>query len=281
MDKIPITVVVPVRNEERNIGDCLALLGNFSEIVVVDSGSTDRTIAISEGYGCVVLNFRWNGRFPKKRNWTLLNYNFSTDWVLFLDADEQLTDKFIAELGYLIFTTKHSGFWLLYNNYFMGKPLRFGVPQRKLALFRRKSGLYENTKEFKWSNFDMEIHEHPQIRGTVGSLKSRIIHNDYKGLSTFIARHNEYSDWEARRFLAISSDVLKRPKMTSRQKVKYALIETRYFSVIYFLFTYIIRLGFLDGKTGFDYAVMRSAYFYQIALKIKEYRISQGTDAGG
>ena len=272
MDKIPVTVVVPVRNEERNIGDCLALLGEFSEVVVVDSESTDRTIAISEGYGCVVLKFQWDGKFPKKRNWTLLNYEFSTDWVLFLDADEQVTEKFTAELRDLIPTTKHSGLWLLYDNYFMGKPLRFGVPQRKLALFRKDSGLYENIPEYKWSNFDMEIHEHPQIRGTVGAVKNCIIHNDYKGLSTFIARHNEYSDWEAQRFLALYSDPWKRRVMTRRQRAKYALLRMEFFSMLYFLFTYIIRFGFLDGKTGLDYAVMKATYFYQIALKIRERR---------
>jgi len=270
MGKIPVTVIVPVRNEERNIGDCLAPLGNFAEIVVVDSGSTDRTVAISESYGCVVLDFRWDGRFPKKRNWTLLNYKFSTDWVLFLDADEQVTDGFTAELRGLISTTRHSGFWLIYRNTFMGKPLRFGVPQKKLALFRKESGLYENIQENRWSNFDMEIHEHPQIRGSVGVMNNYIVHNDYKGVSAFIARHNEYSDWEARRFLTIRKDPCVWLGMTRRQKVKYSLLRTAFFSLLYFNFTYIIRLGFLDGKAGFDYAIMKAAYFYQIALKIRE-----------
>jgi glycosyltransferase involved in cell wall biosynthesis len=270
MGAIPITVVIPVRNEERNIGDCLALLGDFSEIVVVDSGSTDRTVAICESHGCVVLDFRWDGAFPKKRNWTLLNYKFATDWVLFLDADEQVTDKFVSELRGLIPTTKHAGFWLAYDNFFMGQPLRFGVPQRKLALFRRDAGLYEQIKEHKWSNFDMEIHEHPQLCGTIGAVKNRIVHNDYKGVSNFIVRHNEYSDWEARRYLEFHGDRSRLSEMTQRQRAKYSLIKMNWFSVLYFILTYVIRFGFLDGKAGFDYAVLKAVYFYQIALKIRE-----------
>src|ERR1700733_12143073 len=98
MREIPVSVVIPVRNEEANIAKCLGNLQRFRDIVVVDSGSTDRTIEICRSYRCVLLNFNWDGQFPKKRNWVLRNYKFKTDWILFLDADEQVTDRFVSEL---------------------------------------------------------------------------------------------------------------------------------------------------------------------------------------
>ena len=269
MRDIPVSVVIPVRNEEANIAKCLGHLQRFSEIVVVDSGSTDSTIEICSKFRCVVLNFDWNGKFPKKRNWALRNYNFKTDWILFLDADEQVTDRFVSELETTLETTKYVGFWLTYDNCFMGRPLRFGVPQRKLALFKRDAGEYERINEDQWSRLDMEIHEHPVVSGPVGTIGARILHDDYKSLSKFIGRHNEYSDWEARRFLEMRNGVTKRP-MTQRQRVKYALLRSRWFGALYFVYTYFIRGGFLDGRSGFDYAVLKAGYFYSIALKISE-----------
>src|SRR5207245_285137 len=96
----------------------------------------------------------------------------------------------------------HTGYWLNYQNYFLGTPLKHGVPQRKLALFRVGSGLYERVNDLRWSNLDMEVHEHPNITGSIGEIASQIEHLDYRGLHEFIERHNEYSTWEANRYLA-------------------------------------------------------------------------------
>ena len=164
---------------------------------MVDSGSTDRTVGIAEASGAKVIQFRWNGQFPKKRNWVLQNYRFQTDWVLFLDADEEVTPAFEAELAASIENSKYSGFWIRYHNFFLGRKLRYGVPQRKLALFRVGKGAYERIEENRWSTLDMEIHEHPIIDGPVGELSAPIIHHDFKTLHSFIERHNEYSGWEA------------------------------------------------------------------------------------
>ena len=85
---LPVTVVVPVRNEERNIAECLARIRGFAGVLVVDSGSTDRTCDIARQHGAQVITFEWDGRFPKKRNWVLRTQAIDTPWVLFLDADE-------------------------------------------------------------------------------------------------------------------------------------------------------------------------------------------------
>ena len=167
------------------------------------SGSTDDSCEIAQQHDAKVLQFDWNGKFPKKRNWVLQTYTFSTPWVLFLDADESINQAFVNECRRKLATTKHNGFWLNYQNYFMGKALRHGDSMRKIALFRVGHGTYEKIEENAWSELDMEIHEHPIIDGTVGSLQSPIIHNEQKGLHHYIAKHNEYSSWEAKRTLEL------------------------------------------------------------------------------
>jgi glycosyltransferase involved in cell wall biosynthesis len=268
MDKIPITVVVSVKNEELNLQKCLEKLNDFSQVLVVDSMSTDKTPEIVRSFKYELIDFQWNGKFPKKRNWTLRNIALHNDWVLFIDADEFLTEKFITTISKLIQNTSHSGFVLNYNNFFMGKQLKHGDKMRKLAFFRKSQGEYERIEEDGWSTLDMEIHEHPILLGSVGEITTPIIHNDYKGLNHYIARHNSYSTWEANRYMNIQKD--KSKELNSRQKVKYFLISTGFLPFVYFIYSYFVKLGILDGKQGLYFAKYKSNYFFQIQTKIKE-----------
>lgn len=272
---------MPVRNEERNLPRCLSQLTAFESVVVVDSGSTDRTEAIARESGAEYLFFNWDGRFPKKRNWVLLNHRFTTSWVLFLDADEYVTQDFTAELAGVLPTTTHAGFWVQYSNYFLGRELRHGIPMRKLALIRVGAGLYERIEEDRWSGLDMEVHEHPIVKGSVGSLRSRIEHNDYKGLHAYIARHNDYSSWEASRFVQLEKTPAAWADFTPRQRRKYGSLTRWWLAPAYFLNSYIWKLGFLDGFPGFAFAAMKAIYFFQIRLKINETRGSLAKSASG
>jgi glycosyltransferase involved in cell wall biosynthesis len=101
MPRIPISVVIPVRNEEANLAGCLERLAAFDEVIVVDSGSTDATCQITVDHGATVIQFVWDGRYPKKRNWVLINHSLRNDWVLFLDADELITQDFCTEVSAL------------------------------------------------------------------------------------------------------------------------------------------------------------------------------------
>lgn len=140
---------------------------------------------------------------------------------------------------------------------------------RKLALFRKDKGEYEYIDEHAWSHLDMEIHEHPIINGKVGILSSPLIHNDYKGLEHYIAKHNVYSTWEVHRFFQLQkSDV----HLTFRQKVKYFLLDSWFLAPIYFLYAYFIQLGILDGKAGLLFSLYKMYYFFQIKSKITEYK---------
>ena len=224
---LPVTVVIPVRNEERNLPGCLRALGkDFSEIVVVDSGSTDRTREIAVDGGAVVLDFNWDGKFPKKRNWALRHHEFQTPWVLFLDADEQVTPDFVEELRGTLADTPHAGFWISLTNWFMGRPLNHGDVFHKLALFRIGSGEYERFPEDQWSHLDMEVHEHPVLDGSTGEIRSRLEHRDYRGMKHYIAKHNEYSSWEAERYHWLrSAGAGEWAGLNRRQRFKYRHLD--------------------------------------------------------
>lgn len=266
--QIPVTVVIPIKNEAVNLPACLNNLGDFAEVVVVDSGSSDDSAEIARQYGAKVLCFDWNGQFPKKRNWCLCTYDFQTEWVLFLDADERVTPEFVRELGDVTRDTRCNGFWVTYQNYFMGRLLKHGDPFRKLPLLRVGYGEYERIDESRWSKLDMEVHEHLIVEGEVGYIKSPLIHNDFKGLEAYYERHNQYSSWEAERYLAARTGAGK--SWTWRQKLKYRLLGSAALPILYFLGAYVWKLGFLDGRAGFRFCVSKMFYFAQVNFKIAE-----------
>jgi glycosyltransferase involved in cell wall biosynthesis len=266
---LPISVVVPVRNEERNLSNCLARLDGFAEVFVVDSNSTDRTREIAIRHGATLVDFQWNGKFPKKRNWCLRNLPFRTEWVLFLDADECVSDALKSELRATLFGTAYNGFWISYDNWFAGRLLRHGDCMRKLSLMRLGAGEYEHIDEDHWSLLDMEVHEHPVIGGRVSSLRKHIEHRDFKGLDAYIARHNDYSTWEAKRYLSLRRQVDWKP--TRRQRIKYKLLNTWFAGPLYFFGSYLLKGGFMDGRAGFQLALLKMFYFLLIKCKINEF----------
>jgi glycosyltransferase involved in cell wall biosynthesis len=274
-----ITIVIPVKNEAKNLLRCIEAVRSMGSVVVVDSGSTDETQAVAKAAGAEVLNFQWDGQFPKKRNWTLRNYSFKTEWVLFLDADEFVSPEFIQELQTAIQSTAHVGFWLNFSNFFMGQQLRGGDAFRKLALFRVGAGEYEKIDEDNWSHLDMEVHEHPVLEGSIGEISAPIEHNDFRGLKHYIAKHNEYSSWEAARYLRLAGcegekvgrfEGQEWENLTARQKKKYRNLAKWWFAPAYFMVSYFLKKGFIDGAVGFHFSLLKAVYFYQIRLKIRE-----------
>lgn len=268
---IPVTVVIPVRNEEANLAECMSRLDLFDEVIVVDSGSTDRTCQIAADHGAQVIQFDWDGRYPKKRNWVLLNHPLRNSWVLFLDADEIVTPEFCDEVRQAVCGSSFDAYWLAYTNHFLGRPLLYGDPQRKLALFKVGRGLYEKIDENTWSRLDMEVHEHPVVDGLVGKIAARIDHRDDRGLAKFIVRHKDYALWEAQRTRQLRKsgpDVWE--QLTKRQRQKYRNIDKWWFAPSYFVWSYVAKRGCLDGAAGFSYAFYKLWYFWTIRLLIRE-----------
>ncbi|GIZ10041.1 glycosyltransferase family 2 protein [Flavobacterium sp. UMI-01] len=267
MNKIPVTVIVSVKNEALNLPSCLEKLMQFAQIIVVDSGSTDGTQNIALSMGAEVIEFKWNGKFPKKRNWALQNATLHHEWVLFLDADEFVTKAFVEEVAIKIQDPTYNGFTIQFQNYFMGKKLKYGYGFQKSALFRKSKGAYEKVEEDMWSHLDMEVHEHPIIEGKVGVIHAKVVHKDFKDLDHYIAKHNAYSSWEAQRYLQLKQS--KNYLLSLNQKIKYNLLNTGLLPIVYFLGAYVLKLGFLDGKEGFYLACYKSHYFFQIQTKVQ------------
>jgi glycosyltransferase involved in cell wall biosynthesis len=268
---LDLTIAIPVRNEAKNLPKCLAAIGAdlAKDIVVIDSGSTDQTREIAQANGAKVVDFSWDGKFPKKRNWYLRNYTPTTKWILFLDADEYLTDEFKKELREALKDDSKVGFWLSYTIYFLGKQLKGGYPLRKLALFKVGAGEYERIDEDQWSKLDMEVHEHPILNGEIGTIRSRIDHQDFRDVSHYIIKHNEYAGWEASRVMK-SAGAEAAAKWTFKQKIKYRLMQSMLLGPAYFFGSFFLLGGFRDGARGLAFAILKMSYFTQVYCKIQE-----------
>lgn len=269
---LDLTIAIPVKNEERNLPGCLQSIGTdfAKEIVLIDSGSTDKTKRIAQETGIHVVEFVWDGKFPKKRNWFLHNHQPATKWILFLDADEYLTEAFKEEVRRELKSSDKVGYWLNYSIYFLGRKLKGGYPLKKLALFRTGAGEYERIDEEQWSHLDMEVHEHPVLEGPVGRICSRIDHRDLRGVSSYVSKHNEYSSWEAARFLKSLETQGSKGSHTWKQKLKYRLAKSVFLGPLYFLGSYVLMGGFRDGRAGLAFALLKMSYFTQVYCKIKE-----------
>lgn len=276
-ERLDLTIAIPVKNEEKSLPDCIRAIGDdlAKEIVILDSGSTDTTKQIAANAGVRVVDFAWNGRFPKKRNWFLRNHPPTTKWVLFLDADEYLTPAFKDELREALQDSEKTGFWLNYSIYFMGKKLKGGYPLKKLALFRVGAGEYEKIDEEQWSHLDMEVHEHPVLEGEIGQIKSKIDHLDDRGISHYVAKHNEYSSWEAARYVKLTNSNPETKNFNWKQRMKYKLSGSVLIAPVFFFGCYFLMGGFRDGVRGFAFALLKMAYFVQVYCKIKELKGKQ------
>lgn len=269
---LDLTIAIPARNEEKNLPFCLEAIGKnlAQKIVVIDSGSTDRTKEIAKEFGVEVMDFKWNGKFPKKRNWFLQNHAPTTKWILFLDADEYLTQSFKNELRDTIIDDDKVGYFLNYSIYFMGKKLSGGYPLRKLALFRVGAGEYERIDEEQWSTLDMEVHEHLLLKGEIGYVKNKIDHQDFRDVTHYINKHNEYAAWETGRFLKAISDPSIKFKWTFKQRLKYHLMRSVWVGPAFFLGSFFLLGGFRDGTRGLAFAILKMSYFNQVYCKIRE-----------
>ena len=281
MSKLPVTVILPVKDDAPTLSMSLKRLQRFHKIVVIDSESQDGTDEVAAEHGAEYVPFRWNGKPPKKRTWYLNNHVLETDWVLFLDADELANDAFCDEVAKAIETESHVGYWLTYQNWFLGRYLKHGDPFSKLALFRHDAGRYEQVADERWTTMDVEVHEHPILNGTVGRIKSPLAHDERRGLDSYIGKHNLYSTWEAHRFLALEKeDASSWDALTKRQQFKYRHVDKWWFCWSYFLLTFIVKLGFMDGRAGFVFAALKRQYYSHIRLKIRELRDERAAQDG-
>jgi len=277
----PVSVVVPVRNEERNLADCLRHLAWASEVFVVDSGSTDGTVRIAEAAGARVVQFAWDGRWPKKKNWALANLPFANEWVLIVDADEWITDALAKEIASVVREPGgRVGFNVNRRLMFMGRWIRHCgyYPSWNLRLVKRGQASYERLSETEPPQTgDNEVHEHLVAAGPVGHLRNDMLHFAYADIASFVEKHNRYSSWEAHveehgRESELKPRLFGSP-LERRRFWRQLSRRVPFRSTLRFLYGYVFRLGFLDGRPGLVLCRLLAFYEYLSAAKADELRL--------
>lgn len=282
---LPLTVLLAVRNEALNLPRCLAALHPAEKVYVIDSHSADDTVRIAQEAGAEVVQFDYHGGYPKKRQWALENLPISTPWVLLLDADEVVPDLLWAELGQAISRQPQVDAFLITKGFhFLGRAMRHGgFSHSAVLLFRTGKARFERLVDDELDGLDMEIHERVVVEGPIGRLTTPLIHEDFKGLEAYIARHNKYSTWEARlryRFLTTGrygeETIVPRlfgNSQEQRRAIKALVIRLPFEHWMWFLYHYVFRLGFLEGKAGLIACQIRASYIAQARAKIFEMRL--------
>ncbi len=283
---VPVSVIVPIRNEAENLPRCLASIDWADEIFVVDSQSTDDSIDIARQHGAQVVQFQFNGTWPKKKNWSLENLPFRNEWIFILDADEVLPSeaedefrKAIADAGDL------AGYWINRRFMFMGKWLRHAYyPNWNLRLFRHSLGRYEKLTETDTQSGDNEVHEHVIVNGPTGRLRCEMDHYAFPTVEVFVEKHNRYSNWEARvsveRRLAGTDVKISSGTVGRRRRLKQFSQRLPFRPLLRFLYVYLWQKGFLDGRGGYYFARLHAFYEFLSVAKTAELIRKQSEPAG-
>lgn len=267
---IPVSVLILTKNEEQNLPGCLASLRWSDDIHVYDSFSTDKTIEIAQIANAKVTQRQFDN-WATHQNWGLQNIPFKYGWIFYIDADERITSKLASNLKKAIEdSNKNVAFHVQRRDFFMGHWLKHvQVSPFYIRLFRPEKMRYERL-----------VNPISLVDGAVGQIEGFLDHYPFsKGITHWLERHNSYSSFEAQQIITdhlnkrsvnlykalFSSDFQER---RFHQKALFYRFPMR--PIIKFLLLYILKGGFLDGKAGWNYALLQSFYEYMIVLKTNE-----------
>jgi glycosyltransferase involved in cell wall biosynthesis len=246
-----LTVITLTLNEQRNISDCLASAQWADEMIVIDSGSTDRTVEIARGFTPSVYSIAWEG-YGAARNFAL--QKAGGDWILWLDADERVTPELAEEIRGILKSEHQTvdGYAIARRAYFLGRWIRHSgwYPGRVVRLFRKGKGHFSETR----------VHEQLQLDGIAATTRHDLLHLTDPDLDHYLYKFNKYTSLAADDMMAAGRtfklrDFLLRPPFQ-------------------FVKMYILRRGFLDGIQGFILAVLSSAYVFTKYAKLWERRVN-------
>jgi glycosyltransferase involved in cell wall biosynthesis len=271
---VPVSILVPTLNEELNLPECLkSLLDWADEVWVVDSFSSDATLEIAKTHGAHVVQHAFES-YSRQKNWALDTLPFRNEWVLIVDADERLTPELRCEIELAVGSNAYDGYYLNRRVIFLDTWLRHAgwYPSWNLRLFRHRLGRYD----------DREVHEHVVLNGRAGFLGADLLHDDQRGFDAFIARHNHYSTLEASARFKAERDAPDRARLPVgllaspvqrkrflRERV-WPLIPAK--PLVLFLYMYLLRRGFLDGRAGLVLCVFHAFQEFTVGVKLAELR---------
>lgn len=272
-----LTTVILTRDEERHIARAIESVRGISDrILVVDSGSTDRTRAIAESLGARVVENAWTNH-AVQFNWALAQLPPGTGWVLRLDADEIVTPELAAQIAAALpgLPLEVEGIHVSRRMTFLGRTIRHGgvFPIRILRLLRHGKGHCEN----RWMD------EHLIVEGRTIALPGEIIDDNLNSLTWWTQKHNAYASREVVDLLNLEHGFLPRETVADlrgghQAGVKRWLKERVYArlpggtrALAYFLYRYVVRLGFLDGREGTAFHVLQGFWYrYLVDMKLRE-----------
>jgi glycosyltransferase involved in cell wall biosynthesis len=275
-----LSVLVLTKDEEKNLPRCLASVAWAHQVIVVDSFSADATERIAKESGAEFVQHPFES-YARQRNWALETLRWRGDWILVLDADEQVPPDLRAEIeGLLAGGPAEAGFYVKRRVYFMGKWIRHcgWYPNWNLRLIRKGRARYD----------DRPVHEHLVAEGDVGYLHGDLIHDNQKGLAAFFEKHNRYATLEAqaratqggRLGLRASLADLRNPA-TRRRTLKreiWPFVPAK--PLAFFVYSYVLQRGFLDGPTGLLFCLVMAGHELHIGLKTRELRAERSRPGG-
>jgi glycosyltransferase involved in cell wall biosynthesis len=268
-----VSVLVPTLDEEQNLPECLQSLAWADEVFVVDSFSRDRTLEIAHAQGARVVQHSFES-YSRQKNWALDNLPLRNEWVLIVDADERVTPELRCEIERVVDSPECDGYYLNRRFIFLGTWIRHAgwYPSWNLRLFRHDLGRYD----------DREVHEHVVLEGRAGYLHSDLLHLDRRGLEAYVSRHNKYSSLEASARLKAERGAPDRARLpvsllgSPVQRKRY--LRERVWphvpakAVALFVYMYVLRRGFLDGRAGLALCVFHAFQEFMVGLKLAELR---------
>ena len=244
-EKIPLTVAVIALNAEAQIGELIASVDFADEVLVVDSGSTDATVAVAEAHGAHVLHRDWLGFGRQKQ---LAVTSAANDWVLCLDVDERVTPRLAQSIREALAGGRYHAWRMARRNRFLGVWLAHGegYPDWSLRLFHRAHA--------SWSND--EVHEAVLTTAEVGRLEGDLLHDSAESVATYMAKQNRYATLHAEALF--------------RQGVRAGYAKLFVNPLVRFIKFYFLKRGFLDGGPGFAHVVIGCNNTFQKYLKLIE-----------
>src|SRR3954469_16055963 len=277
---VPVSVIVPVKNEAGNLRRCLPALAWADEVFIVDSQSRDETAEVAAEFGAKVVQFHYGGTYPKKKNWALDSLPFRNDWVLIVDADEVVVPELAREIARRIEQNEAEGYYLNSKYFFLGRRIRHcGYSECwNLRLFRHRLGRYERMPDHTGGRTgDNEAHEHVELDGRALRLAHELDHHAYPTIATWVEKHNRYAVWEAAmydRFLSepIPAGIGRGKRLKRWLKKVYLRLPMR--PLVRFVYAYFLRLGFLDGKPGLVFCTLLSFYDFLAWANVYERRVT-------
>lgn len=282
---VPVSVLIPVRNEERNVVECIRHLAWAKHVAVIDSQSTDLTVPLAQAMGAEVYQFHYSkDGWPKKKNWALDHVPWPHEWALIMDADEHMTPELAEEVRQVVtgqYPTSNGcgdGYWLNRRFMFMGRWIRHCgyYPSWNVRLFRHAVGRYERIGTLgDTGSGDNEVHEHVVLlTGEAGYLRHDFLHYAYPDLTTWVEKHNRYSTWEAHAMAAkdegdVKASLLGGP-IARRRWLKAKTRRLPFRPTMRFLYSYVLKGGFLDGYPGFVMCRLLAWYDFVSLAKYRE-----------